>query len=106
MKQINILKIVRITVYILILASLIFLGCSDDSNFGLCHIKENFGILCPSCGITRATKAILSLDFALAMEYNAYFTLILLPTFLALLVDDIVCMVFNKRSLVDMILGN
>lgn len=105
MKQINVLKFVRIIVYIILLGVLIFLGCSDDNNFGLCHIKENFGILCPSCGITRATKSILSLDFILAIEYNAYFTLVLLPVFFVLFIDDIICMIFKKRSLVDIILG-
>lgn len=106
MKQINVLKFIRIIVYVILLITLLFLGFSDDNNFGLCHIKENFGLSCPSCGITRATKAILSLDFILAIEYNAFFTLILLPVFFILFIDDIICMIFNKRSLVDIILGN
>ncbi|MCI8518951.1 MAG: DUF2752 domain-containing protein [Clostridia bacterium] len=74
--------------------------------FGECYIKENTGILCPSCGITRATKEILSLNFPLALEYNAYYTIVLFPIFFILLTDDILCMIFRKRSFVDVIFGN
>ena len=73
-------------------------------NFGLCHIYENSGFLCPSCGITRATKAILDFNFGSAISYNSYYTLILLPIFLILLIDDIVCMIIKKRSFVGIIL--
>ncbi len=103
MKRFNLLKFIRIIVYIILLGFLIFLGFSADATFGLCHIKENFGLLCPSCGITRATKAILSLNFASAIEYNAYFTLVLLPAFLCFLVDDVICMLFKRKSMVDVI---
>lgn len=73
-------------------------------NFGECYIKENFGILCPSCGITRGTEALLNFNFILAIKYNAYFTLILFPIFLILFVDDIICMIIKKKSFVEIIL--
>ncbi len=68
-----------------------------------CYIYQNFHILCPTCGITRATIAILNLDFVNAIHYNAYFTLVLFPIFLVLTLEDIYCFIRKKRSLVDVI---
>lgn len=98
-------KIIRIFIYIILLIALLFLRHSDEANFGSCYIKDTLGISCPSCGITRATKAILSLDFALAIEYNAYYTLVLFPIFVIMLFDDIICILIKKRSFVDIIFG-
>lgn len=100
----KVLRFIRIAVYVLLIVSWIFLSISNENNFGACYINENFGILCPSCGITRATKAILSLDFGLAIELHAYFVFVLLPVFLFLLVDDVFCMIFNRSSFVEIIL--
>jgi hypothetical protein len=100
----KILRFIRIALYILLIFSWIFLSISGENNFGACYINENFGILCPSCGITRATKAVLSLDFSLAIELHAFYVFVLLPIFLCLLVDDVICMIFNRRSLVEIIL--
>ena len=70
------------------------------------YIKESTGFLCPSCGITRATKEILNLNIPLAIEYNAYYTLVLIPIFTILFVDDIICIIIRKRSFVDIIFSN
>ncbi|MCI8620860.1 MAG: DUF2752 domain-containing protein [Clostridia bacterium] len=74
--------------------------------YGNCYIQESFGVFCPACGITRATKEILGLNFSLAIGYNAYYTLILFPIFIILFIDDIVCIFLKKRSFVDIIFGN
>lgn len=100
----RILRFIRIAVYVLLLVSWIFLRLSSENNFGACYINENFGILCPSCGITRATKAILSLDFSFAIELHAYYVFVLLPVFLFLLIDDVICIILNRRSFVEIIL--
>lgn len=103
-KRNKILKIIRIITYIAIIISLIILKYTNVFNF-TCYINEHFGVLCPSCGITRAMRAIVNFDFALAMKNNAYCTLILFPTFLVLFVDDIISMVLKKKSFVEIILG-
>ena len=99
------LKYVRIAIYISIVILLCILKFSSSASFGECYINENFGLLCPSCGITRATESLLNFDFSLAITYNSYYTLVLLPMFLIFLIDDIVCMVIKKRSFVDIIFG-
>lgn len=99
------LKYIRIIIYIVILVLLCILKFTNRSNFGECYINKNFGLLCPSCGITRATESLLNFNFSLAMTYNSFYTLVLLPVFLIFLIDDITCMITKKRSFVDIILG-
>ena len=103
-KRNKILKIIRIIVYIIIAISLIILKYTDIINW-TCYINEHFHVLCPSCGITRAMKAIVNGNFALAIKHNEYCTLVLFPTFLILFIDDIISMIFRKKSLVEIILG-
>ena len=100
----NLLKYIRIAVYIGIFISLVILKFGGVSNFGECYIRENIGFLCPSCGITRGAYALMNFDIPLAIKYNSYFTLILLPVFLILFVDDIICIIIKKRSFVEIIL--
>ncbi len=96
------LKYIRIIVYILIIISMLVLKYTNVIKW-TCYINENFGILCPTCGLTRAVRAILNLNLPLAIKYNAYCTLVLFPIFLILFVDDIICMILKKRSFVDII---
>ena len=103
-KRNKILKIIRIITYITLIISLAILKYTNLLNF-TCYINDHFGVLCPSCGITRAIRAIINFDFILAMKNNAYCTLVLFPTFLILFIDDAICMIFKKKSLVEIILG-
>ena len=105
MKQKAVFKYIRIIVYIGIIILWIVLKYTNLINWK-CYINENFGILCPTCGITRATRAILNFNFPLAIHHNAYCTLILFPIFFILFVDDIICIILKKRSFVDIIFGD
>ncbi len=98
-------KLIRLFFYLVLAILLILLRFTDIFNFN-CYINDTFHILCPTCGITRATIAILNFDFAQAIWHNAYYSLVLFPIFFILLIDDIVCLVLNKRSFVDIIFGD
>lgn len=97
-------RFIRIFLYLCLFANLIFLKFTNFFNVS-CYIREITGFLCPSCGITRATKAILDFDFISAIQYNEFFVFVLLPIFTILLLDDIFCMILKKKSLVDVIFG-
>ncbi len=99
----NILKYIRIIIYILIIISMLILKYTNLIHW-TCSIKESFGISCPMCGVTRALKAILDFNFPLAIEKNAYVTLILFPIFAILLVDDIISMILKRKSFVEIII--
>ena len=105
MKQTNKFKIIRIIAYIAIIISWIILKYTNLINW-TCYINENLGILCPTCGITRAVEGILNFDIPFAIHYNAYCTLVLFPIFFILFVDDIICIILKKRSFVDIIFGD
>ena len=98
------LKYIRITVYIAIAIFIILLKLTNEPIW-TCYINEKFGILCPTCGMTRAIEAIFNLNFNLAIKNNAYCTLVLFPIFAILFIDDIICMILKNRSFVDIILG-
>ena len=77
-----------------------------------CFFYENFGLLCPACGLTRATISILHLNIIEAIKYNAYYTLVLIPFILFLVINDIYVVIQRKLnskkvlpSFVEMILG-
>lgn len=108
MKKIK-FEYIRIIIYIisLILTLLVFLGKINIT----CYYKEHFEILCPACGLTRATANILQLKFRDAYELNAFYTCVLIPFVSILVINDIY--VICKRhitgikdiSLVEIMLG-
>ena len=88
----NFMKI-RMIIYIIsiILVALVMLGTIQTS----CYFKDNFNIYCPACGLTRATISIVRFDFRDALSYNLYYTTVLIPLLLILVINDI--WVFVKR---------
>ena len=62
----------------------------------ICLSQNIFGISCPGCGMTRAFKAILQMDFANAYKYNV-FSLPLFAGILVYVVLAIVDIIFDKN---------
>lgn len=100
---------VRITLYILSIIAIIFLvnGAINTS----CHWYEKYGFLCPTCGLTRATKYIFMLDFKSALRYNFFYSCILFPFVTILVFNDIYVLIrryfFHKKELsfIEILLG-
>ncbi|MDR2655462.1 MAG: DUF2752 domain-containing protein [Oscillospiraceae bacterium] len=90
------------------LAAVVFSGLAAiyfRFGYGIpCAFRAATGLLCPGCGVTRATFALLRLDFRAAFEYNALYAL-LLPwlVFLAVIYskDYILLGKFKRRRYVD-----
>ena len=100
----NILKYIRVIFYIVSTISMLILKFTDIIHWK-CFIKENFGINCPMCGVTRALESIMNLNIIHAIEVNAYVTLILFPIFTILFIDDVISMILKKKSFIEIILG-
>ncbi len=98
------LRYVRIIFYILAFISMLILRYTNIIQW-TCFINENFGVNCPMCGVTRALRAIVNFNIPLALERNAYVTLVLFPIFMILFIDDVISMVLKKKSFVEIILG-
>lgn len=47
-----------------------FLNIFGLHEIGRCYYRENFGLMCPSCGLTRSFISIENLNFADAIKYN------------------------------------
>ena len=76
-----------------------------------CFFKENFDIVCPSCGVSNATINILKLNFTEAFKHNFIFTTVIFPLSVFLIIEDIVCL-FSRRvvkkksmSLIQVVVG-
>lgn len=99
----------RIAIYIIsiILAILVVFGKINL----LCYWKETYGILCPACGLTRATISILKFDLYNAIEANAFYTIVLVPFVLILVINDLFTIIKRKItkkkdiSFVEIMLG-
>jgi len=74
----------------------------SSSNLYICSF---YGNNYNTCGVTRALEAIMSFNISLAIERNAYVTLVLFPIFTILFIDDVISMILKKRSFVEIILG-
>lgn len=85
-KKIDLFALIRAIIYVIsiILVVLVQIGIIKTS----CFWYDNYGILCPSCGLTRATKSIIQLKFSEAFQYNAVYTCALLPFLIILLIND------------------
>lgn len=100
---------IRILIYIISVV-LVVLVNMKIINIG-CFFKDNFGIICPSCGITRATMNIIHLNLGKAIKNNSFYTIVLVPLLMFFVINDIY--VFIKRiitrkkdiSFIDIILN-
>lgn len=76
-----------------------------------CYFKDNYNILCPACGLTRATINILKLNFIDAYKYNAFYTVVLAPFSLVIIFNDVYViikrLITRKKefSIVEIVLG-
>lgn len=78
---------VRIIIYCIsiLTIALVFVGRISIS----CYFYDNFHILCPACGLTRATISFCRLNFCGAYNYNGFYTCVILPLVLFLIINDI-----------------
>jgi hypothetical protein len=71
---------------------------SENSNYGVCIIKNISGIPCPSCGTTRAVRLLMQGSFKKSLLINPFgiiVALIMITTPLWLLLD----LLFKKETL-------
>ncbi len=101
MKKKGILEKCLIFIVLLCLLLLIIWGYSYiNQKYGLgiqCTLNKLFKIYCPGCGLTRATEAILKLDFYQAFRYHTL-SLVLMPMFLIICVLALFELVFYKKT--------
>ena len=98
----------RVVLYILIVY-MIYRLLTGSTRF-ICNWNEKYGILCPSCGATRATLLIIKGQFLEALKYNTLYVVTLFPLSIFLIADDIIIMfarlfkITKKRTLIEILL--
>ena len=100
---------IRIIVYILIIY-VAYKLITNGTRF-ICNWNEKYGILCPSCGATRATVSIVKGEFLKALKYNLIYTIAIFPLVCIFILEDCLMIVLRrfkltkKRSLLETLLG-
>ena len=108
MKKIKFMHI-RLIIYVSTIALLFFVYFGKIKTE--CYFNKVYGLLCPACGLTRATINIIKLNFGEAIKYNKFFSCVLVPFVFILIVDDIYVilrrLIFKKKSisLVEILTG-
>ena len=96
---------IRIVVYILIIY--VTWNLITNNQRLSCDWNDKYGILCPSCGATRATLSIIRGDVLKAIDYNLVYTVAVFPLIVILIIEDILMILLRrfkstkKRSLVE-----
>lgn len=108
MKKIKFMHI-RLFVYLVAIIIIIFVYCGKINL--KCYFNQMYGLLCPACGLTRATINIVNLNFKEAAKNNQFFTYVLAPFVFIIIVDDIYVilkrLILKKKSvsLVEILIG-
>ena len=94
-KKIRTFSYIRLAIYTAaIIAAVMLINGKITTS---CYWNNNFHILCPTCGITRATINILRFNFSAAIRYHAVYTCILFPLTFILVINDI--FILFKRTI-------
>lgn len=101
-KYFKFFRLLRIIFYICFFLAFILIPTSYFvENNNICFYVRNFGILCPTCGVTRAFSNMMHLNFSDAFKFNPVFTIAFGPIFIFLFLEDliniIIALVKNKN---------
>lgn len=94
-KQDRMWTCIRLALYLFLVIAVVL--CVKGKIYLKCTFIEKFGIECPACGSTRATLAILRGNIISATEYNAFYSLVIFPLTVFLVLEDVYTVV--KRSI-------
>ena len=84
----NIFPAIRIIFYITLFVFFSIISFESISNSSLCLMYEKTGIICSTCGVTRAFTLIMHGNFIDAFKYNQVFVLAIFPIFTFLFIED------------------
>lgn len=96
LKKKRILSFVRLGLYGLCVLYALLLGNNVCGGLDLCPVHRLFGVLCSTCGATRAAVSLVKLDLAAAFEYNPVFTLSVYPIGAFLIIQDAFTIIFRE----------
>lgn len=85
----NIFAFIRITCYLALFITFIIIPTEYFINKPAgCVIRDNFGVFCPCCGVTRCFSSLLHFKFSQAIYYNVVFAIGIYPICLIIFIED------------------
>ena len=94
----NIFAAFRIGIALFLIVCFAVMPVVWPTGISVCAISNVLGVMCPTCGGTRAFASVMHLDFIGAFDYNPVITLLFIPIFLLLLVNDVFCLIQRIRG--------
>ena len=94
----NIFAAFRIGIALFLIVFFAVMPVGWPTGISVCAISNVLGVMCPTCGGTRAFASVMHLDFIGAFDYNPVITLLFTPIFLLLLVNDVFCLIQRIRG--------
>lgn len=94
----NIFAAFRIGIALFLIVFFAVMPVGWPTGISVCAISNVLGVMCPTCGGTRAFASVMHLDFIGAFDYNPVITLLFIPIFLLLLVNDVFCLIQRIRG--------
>ena len=94
-KYFKILRIGRISFYVLFFLFFIITPTSKFTSSSLCFYYNKYNIICPTCGVTRAFSSLMHLNFSDAFMYNPVFTVAFGPICIFLFLEDLINIIIN-----------
>lgn len=85
----RIISLVRVGIYLFIILYVLLLGKNVYMGVDICPLHRILGVLCPTCGATRAALSLLHLDIKAALDYNPVYTLGVFPIMAIIVIEDI-----------------
>ncbi len=105
----NVWTCVRLILYFIVIFAIVL--CAKGRMNMRCIFLEKFGFTCPTCGATRATFAMLSGNILSAIEYNAFYSLVIFPFVVIFILEDFYVIITrsifkkSKFSLIEIMFG-
>jgi len=97
---------IRIVFYIVFFGFFAILSTHSAESGSLCVLYNAIGIICPSCGITRAFTNFMHGNFISAYSYNEILTLFFAPAAILVALQDtfmIIKRYFSKKKTISML---
>ena len=83
------LRLARLCFYLVFFLAFIIIPTESFLDASICFTRNATGLLCPTCGVTRAFSSIMHLNFADAYNFNPIFTIMICPICVSVFFQDI-----------------
>ena len=101
-----ILRLARLCFYLAFFLAFIIIPTETFLDASICLTRNATGLLCPTCGVTRAFSSIMHFNFMDAYNFNPIFTIMICPICVSVFFQDIYIILkdlFTRKESISLI---